>query len=233
MENLFARAKMLIFAVHEVNYQTHQFILPMKVPTRSLRRLWLAIVFSCISLVSGAQVLPPSPTEDALDDRFVSEQALKDGLLQMLARFTEYMKNDFQLCVEPNAVGEACGCFKSNSTMQSNEDGVRSNADLGMVCAFLLKYGQGKVTLPDGVTWQDIEEMSMKSFIFAYSTHKALRLKPCAGGRYWGSVSEKDHVWESSLWAMSVAYSAFFLWDRLTETQKEIRRDAAGGRMQL
>ena len=149
-----------------------------------------------------------------------AEQQMQDALLQMLARFTEYMKNDFQPCQEPNSVGEVCGCFRSNNTMKSNEDGVRSNADLGMVCAFLVKYAKGKVALPQGVSWQDVEQMARQSLVFAYSTHKANRLKVCADGRYWGSVSERDHTWESSLWAMSVAFQAAFLWDSLTDAQR-------------
>ena len=62
--------------------------------------------------------------------------------------------------------------------------------------------------------------MAMKSLVFAYSTHKANRLKVCKGNNYWGSVSNADHVWESSLWAMSVAYSAFFQWDKLSDAQR-------------
>ena len=151
---------------------------------------------------------------------FIPEEQMKDGLLQMLADFATYMKNDFQPCQEPNAIGEACGCFRSNNTMRSNEDGVRSNADLGMICAFLCRYGKDRVTLPANVSWQDLEQMAMHSLVFAYSTHKANRLKVCADGRHWGSLSEKDHVWESSLWAMSVAYSAFFLWDKLSPSQR-------------
>ena len=139
-------------------------------------------------------------------DGFVPEQQMQDSLLQMLARFTVYMKADFQACQEPNSVGEPCGCFRSNSTMRSGEDGVRPNADMSMVCAFLCKYGRDKATLPVGVTWADLERMAMHSLVFAYSTHKANRLKVCSDGRYWGSLSEQDHVWESSLWAMSVAY---------------------------
>ena len=151
---------------------------------------------------------------------FVPEQQMQDSLMQMLARFTTYMKADFQACQEPNSIGEACGCFRSNSTMRSGEDGVRPNADMSMVCAFLCKYGRNKAVLPAGVTWADLEQMAMHSLVFAYSTHKANRLKVCSDGRYWGSVSEKDHVWESSLWAMSVAYSAFFQWERLSEKQR-------------
>ncbi|MBR1415690.1 MAG: hypothetical protein IJ570_07505 [Prevotella sp.] len=149
-----------------------------------------------------------------------AEQQMQDALLQMLARFTEYMKGDFQPCQEPNSVGEACGCFRSNNTMKSNEDGVRSNADLGMVCAFLVRYAKGKVALPEGVSWQDVELMARQSLVFAYSTHMANRLKVCADGRYWGSVSERDHTWESSLWAMSVAFQTAFLWDSLTAPQR-------------
>lgn len=161
-----------------------------------------------------------SITEDVITSAFVDEPTMQDGLLTMLARFAQYLKNDFQNCQAPNSVGEACGCFKSNSTMQANEDGVRSNADLSMIAAFLVKYGEGKVALPDGVTWDDLRQMARKSLIFAYSTHKANKLKVCTGNTYWGSTSVGDHTWESSLWAMSVAWSAFFQWDSLTEAQR-------------
>ena len=153
-------------------------------------------------------------------DTFASERQMQDSLLQMLARFTTYMQTDFQPCQEPNSVGEQCGCFRSNSTMKSGEDGVRPNADMSMVCAFLCKYARDKVTLPQGVTWEGLQSMARQSLVFAYSTHKANRLKVCADGRYWGSTAAKDHVWESSLWAMSVAYSAFFQWDELTPQQR-------------
>ena len=89
-----------------------------------------------------------------------------------------------------------------------------------MICAFLVKYGKDKVTLPANVTWDDLEQMAMKSLVFAYSTHKANKLKVCAGNNYWGSLSTSDNVWESSLWAMSVAYSAYFQWDKLKEAQR-------------
>lgn len=161
-----------------------------------------------------------SVTEGIINGDFIDEATMQSDLLQMLANFATYLKNDFQPAQAANSVGEACGCFKSNSTMQNNEDGVRSNADLSMICAFLAKYGKGKVTLPTGVIWDDIEQMAMKSLVFAYSTHKANKLKVCSGNNYWGSVSASDHVWESSLWAMSVAYSAFFQWDKLTDKQK-------------
>jgi hypothetical protein len=145
---------------------------------------------------------------------------MQADLLQMLARFAEYMKNDFQDCVAPNSEGEVCGCFKGENTMGNDEKGVRPNADLSMICAFLVKYGKGGVELPDGVTWDDLEAMAMKSLVFAYSTHKANKLKVTAGNKYWGSTSKNDAVWESSLWAMSVAYSAFFQWEKLTDKQR-------------
>lgn len=161
-----------------------------------------------------------SPTEGIITNQFVDEATMKGDLMDMLAKFSKYLKNDFQDCAAPNSVGEACGAFKCNSTMQNNEDGVRSNADLSMISAFLVKYGKDKVTLPEGVTWDDLEKMAMKSLVFAYSTHKANKLKTCSGNTYWGSTSGSDHVWESSLWAMSVAYSAYFQWDKLSDKQK-------------
>lgn len=162
-----------------------------------------------------------SYTEGVITSEFVEEATMKRDLLQMLADFSLYMVNDYQACDYPNDKGEECGCFKGENTMANDERGVRPNADLSMICAFLVKYGKpAGVTLPEGVTWAKMEEMAMKSLIFAYSTHKANRLKVCKGNNYWGSVSDADHVWESSLWAMSVAYSAFFQWDKLSDTQK-------------
>ena len=161
-----------------------------------------------------------SPTEGVVKGAFVAEPQMKNDLLQMLANFATYLKNDYQECAAPNSVNEACGCFRGENTMGNNEQGVRPNADLSMICAFLVKYGKDKVTLPSGVTWADLESIAMKSLVFAYSTHKANKLKTCSGNNYWGSVSNSDHVWESSLWAMSVAYSAFFQWDKLSDNQK-------------
>ena len=106
--------------------------------------------------------------------------------------------------------------------MANDERGVRPNADLSMICAFLVKYGEpAHVTLPDGISWTQLEDMARKSLVFAYSTHKANRLKVCKGNNYWGSTSTSDAVWESSLWAMSVAYSAFFQWNTLSPAQKD------------
>lgn len=162
-----------------------------------------------------------SYTEGIITNEFVGEAAMKGDLLQMLANFSKYLVNDFQECAAPNSQNEACGAFKGENTMGANEQGVRPNADLSMICAFLVKYGKpAGVTLPNGVTWEKIEDMAMKSLVFAYSTHKANKLKVCSGNVYWGSTSTSDAVWESSLWAMSVAYSAFFQWNKLSEAQK-------------
>ena len=161
-----------------------------------------------------------SPTEGVITHDFVPEAQMKDDLLQMLANFSRWMKNDFQPCEAPNSIGEVCGCFRGENTMANDERGVRPNADLSMICAFLLKYAKDKVTLPEGVTWTEVEDMAMQSLVFAYSTHKANRLKVCKGNNYWGSTSRNDYTWESSLWAMSVAYSAYFQWDKLTDEQK-------------
>ena len=161
-----------------------------------------------------AQSTYVSPTEGVLTSTFVDEATMKQDLLQMLANFSLYMKNDFQ------SVDNTYGYFKGESSGQSNEAGVRTNADLSMICAFLLKYAQDKVTLPSGVTWADIETMARKSLAWAYGTHKANKLRQTTNSAYWGSTSSSDYVWESSLWAMSVAYSAFFQWEALTAAQK-------------
>ena len=181
----------------------------------------LTLILLAWALAAHAQEGFMSYTEGVITADFVQESPMKKDLLQMLADFSQYMVNDWQACEYPNDIDEACGCFKGENTMANDERGVRPNADLSMICAFLVKYGKpAGVKLPADVTWDKIEELAMKSLVFAYSTHKANRLKVCKGGNYWGSVSNADHVWESSLWAMSVAYSAFFQWDKLSDAQK-------------
>ena len=161
-----------------------------------------------------------SYTEGVITSQFVSEPEMMNDMLQMLADFAKYMKNNWNQCKEPNSIGESCGYFSGERSASSGERGVRPNADMSMICAFLSKYAKGKVTLPEGVSWDDIDEMALKSLVFAYSTHKANKLKVCSSNDYWGSVSTNDFVWESSLWAMSAAYSAYFQFDRLSSSQK-------------
>ena len=175
----------------------------------------------CTSMAQAPGHDVDSPTEGVITSRFVGEQEMMHDLLQMLARFSRYMVDDYQPCVAPNSIGETCGCFRGENTMASDEKGVRTNADLSMICAFLVKYAKpAGIQLPEGVTWDQLEQLAMRSLVFAYSTHKANRLKVCSDSRYWGSTGTGSHVWESSLWAMSVAYSAYFQWDKLSDAQR-------------
>lgn len=161
-----------------------------------------------------------SPTEGLITHDFVNEETMQNDLLQMIANSMRYAKNIWYNCAAPNSANETCGYFQANSAGQNNEDGVRTNADFSMLCAFLYKYGQGKVTLPTGITWTDVKDMAMKSLVFGYSTHKANKLKITSNNAYWGSVSTSDAVWESSLWTMSLAYASYFLDAELTDSQK-------------
>ena len=193
-----------------------------------MKRLKLLFIIACIvisaqaqTIVGGTEDAVSSPTEGVITSNFVGETTMKGDLLQMLANFMTYVKADYVDAAATNSVNEACGYFKGESNAASSEQGVRPNADLSMICAFLYKYGKDKVTLPTGVSWDDVNKIARKSLIFAYSTHKANKLKTCSGGDYWGSMTSTDYVWESSLWSMSVAYSAYFQYDSLTTTQKQ------------
>lgn len=161
-----------------------------------------------------------SPTEGVITHDFVDESTMQQDLLQMLANSMTYARNIWQDCSSPNNKGEACGYFRANSAGQNNEDGVRTNADFAMICAFLYKYAQGRATLPEGITWETVKDMATKSLVFGYSTHKANKFKATTNNAYWGSVSASDCVWESSLWAMSLAYASYFLDNELSEAQK-------------
>ena len=175
---------------------------------------------NAIEIIGGRETDITSPTEGVITHTFTDEATMMNDLLQMLANSMTYAKNIWFDCAAPNSVNETCGFFKANSAGNSNEDGVRTNADFSMICAFLNKYARGKVTLPTGVTWDDVKAMAMKSLIFGYSTHKANKLKVTSNNAYWGSTATNDAVWESSLWAMSLAYASYFLADELSSTQK-------------
>ncbi len=159
-------------------------------------------------------------TEGVITHDFVPEAVMMQDLLQMLANSMQYAKSIWFNCQAPNSVGEACGFFKGNSAGQNNEDGVRTNADFAMIAAFLWKYAQGKATLPEGMTWDEVKAMAMKGLVFGYSTHKANKLKVTSNNAYWGSTGTNDAVWESSLWTMSLCYAAHFLDDQLTDAQR-------------
>ncbi|MCF0199374.1 MAG: hypothetical protein HUK02_08640 [Bacteroidaceae bacterium] len=181
-----------------------------------MKNILIAIAITLLSLNASAQT---SPTEGVITHDFVPESEMMQDLLQMIANNMQYAKSIWYNCVEPNSKGEPCGFFRANSAGQNNEDGVRTNADFSMLCAFIYKYGMGKVTLPEGMTWNEIRDMAMKSLVFGYSTHKANKLKITSNNAHWGSTSRNDAVWESSLWAMSLAYSTHFLKGELTQKQ--------------
>lgn len=172
------------------------------------------------TIVGGTETDVASPTEGVITHQFTPEADMMQDLLQMLANSLTYARNIWYDCSAPNNKNEVCGFFKANSAGNSNEDGVRTNADFSMICAFLYKYAQGKVSLPAGITWATVKDMALKSLVFGYSTHKANKFKITSNNAYWGSVSTSDCVWESSLWAMSLAYASHFLADELTDTQK-------------
>ena len=95
----------------------------------------LALALSCCLAmpVQGADVRPAAPDLGT----FAGEADMQHDLLQMLATFATYLKNDYQDLGETNAAGEPCGTFRSHNTLKANEVGVRTSADLGMVAAFL------------------------------------------------------------------------------------------------
>lgn len=171
------------------------------------------IFFFILLVLLILPVRAANAVEGTITAEFVPEGAMKDDMLQMLADFSKYMTANVEE-INPELI-----TFRGENTFGNNEQGVRHNADLGMICAFLVKYGKGKVSLPEGVTWDQLEDLARRSLRYSLSTHRANRQYPCKGDKYWGSASGSGQ-WESSLWAMSVAYSAFFQWEKLTPAEK-------------
>jgi len=163
-----------------------------------------------ILLITIVALLPVRMMADKADD-----EEIKDCCMSMLARFTEYAQSIYTDGAK-NSEGTATGFFKANSAGQSNEDGVRTNADMAMICAFVYQYGQRhEAILPEGVTYRNLRKMAINAIRYAYSTHKANRLLTCSDGKYWGTV------WESSLWNESIAIASFLLKDELTKKDWE------------
>lgn len=162
-----------------------------------------------LSLLFTATLFP----QEAAANNY-SEKALQDTIMRMLVRFTPYIISNYQ------PIDTTYGCFKSENTMGSNEQGVRPNADLSMIAAFIYKYGID-THLPQDVSRERLRTIAYRSLRYAFATHKAIKATPCIDGKYWGSTSKSDCQWESSLWAMSVAYSAYFQWQRLTDEDKQ------------
>ena len=165
----------------------------------------------CLLILSLLCLLSSANAKTAV----VTEQELQNMLMSSLVRFSEYLKNDY------HDIDADYGCFKGENTMGVDERGVRTNIDLSMVAAFLVKYAPHDATFPDGVNRQMLDTMAYKSLSYALSTHKSVRKTVCKNGRYWGSVSKKDNQWESSLWTLSVACSAWFQWGKLTSAQRD------------
>ena len=96
------------------------------------------ILISALLLILSAL----SMSAQSLSSDFIDEATMKKDLIQMLANFTQYVKADYQ------DIDNDYGCFRGENTMGSDEKGVRTNADMGMVCAFLCRYGGTQARLP-------------------------------------------------------------------------------------
>ncbi|MBR3454047.1 MAG: hypothetical protein IKH26_01870 [Bacteroidaceae bacterium] len=160
-----------------------------------------------------------SPTEGVITHDYIGENQLKSDALQMLANFMQYAKSIYT-DAGTNSAGTACGYFKANSAGQNNEDGVRTNADIAMLCAFVYKYCQpAGVALPSGITYNDVLSMAKKAVAYSYSTHRSTQLKKCTNNDYWGS-SGSTYVWESSLWTESLGFATWMLGNQLSATER-------------
>ncbi len=158
--------------------------------------------------------------------------SIRERCFLSLCRFMQYAKSIY-VDAGVNSLGDSVGYFKAWNPGESNEDGVRTNADMAMVMAFV--YTQLKnvdiessSVLPENMAVASLRDMSKRALRYAYSTHRSNRLMTCTDGRYWGSsplddsFCEKRHQWESSLWAMSVAMAGGLLKDELASEMKYI-----------
>ena len=86
------------------------------------------------------------------------DSLIQQRCLQSLADFTSYAKSIYTDAGK-NSRGDAVGYFKAVSAGQSNEDGVRTNLDIAMVCAFLYNYIEfngSEFNLPHGISQDNL-----------------------------------------------------------------------------
>ncbi|MBR6944956.1 MAG: hypothetical protein IKH64_03295 [Prevotella sp.] len=154
-------------------------------------------------------ILPSFLTARGVDDRYIIVKGM-----QSLADFTQYATSLY-VDAGVNEHGKRVGYFKATDAGKSNEDGVRTNLDMAMVCAFVGACLAGndstyvEIKLPRGVTTDRLIEMALCAFRYGYSTHQTVRQKQCTDGKYWGTYHDAQgkwhHQWESSLWVLSMA----------------------------
>lgn len=166
-------------------------------------------------------ILPSFLTARGVDDRYIIVRGM-----QSLADFTQYATSLY-VDAGVNESGKRVGYFKATDAGKSNEDGVRTNLDMAMVCAFVGACLAGndstyvEITLPQGVTTDRLIEMALRAFRYGYSTHQTIRQKQCTDGKYWGTWQDEKgkwhHQWESSLWVLSMAMAE----DLLSEVTDE------------
>lgn len=175
---------------------------------------YLALSALTLPAIAQTEADVTSPTEGVITHDYIGEARLKSDALQMLADFMQYAKSIYTDAGN-NSKGKACGYFKANSAGQNNEDGVRTNADIAMICAFVYRYGKdAKVPLPKGITYNDVLSMAKKAIAYSYSTHRSNQLKTCTNNAHWGT-NGSTYVWESSLWTESLAFATWMLQDQL------------------
>ena len=163
-----------------------------------------------MSTLPGKAAEGSAPKKENNTANIISEKELKHRSMAMLARFMKYAKSIYT-DAGVNARGDSCGYFKALNAGGSDEDGVRTNADIAMTMAFVARYGKAEgMDLPAQLTYYDLQRMAKHALTWAYSTHRANQLVVCADGKHWGSQGGQWQ-WESSLWAMSVALCAHFL----------------------
>ncbi len=156
-------------------------------------------------------LIPSCLSASETDDRIIIERCM-----QSLADFTQYATTLY-VDAGVNDAGKRVGYFKATDAGRSNEDGVRTNLDIAMICAFVGATLDGndstyvEIPLPQGVTTRGLIEMALRALRYGYSTHQAVRLKKCTDGKYWGTYQDENcqwhHQWESSLWVLSMAFA--------------------------
>lgn len=191
----------------------------------SINSLHRGLLMRGVLLSALFLLIPSCLSAREADDRYIIRHCM-----QSLADFTQYATSLY-VDAGVNDAGKRVGYFKATDAGKSNEDGVRTNLDMAMVCAFVSWLHEkddslgSQIIYPKGVTKKRLRQMALKAFRYGYSTHQTVRLKQCTDGKYWGTYQDEQkrwhHQWESSLWVLSMAFAAEYLCDGLDNEDQE------------
>ncbi|MDO4562784.1 MAG: LamG domain-containing protein [Clostridia bacterium] len=189
---------------------------------KTLRGILVFVI--CLSMALPVFALPDGAQ---VKNTNLTKAQIQQTIVDVLVKNLPYAYSQFV------PINTTLGYFRnlesSGVSGNSAERGVRPNADYALVFAFLCKYASDAelpmvpVSANDSTKVQLTREMLKATFLqslrYGYRTHRANAVYMCTDSQYWGSFSGTT-VWESSMWAESLAVAAYLMWDEISSADR-------------